>query len=113
MPREWELRLRDILNACYAIITVVRGITFEDFVNDQRNPDSVSYNFIVIGEAIKDLPNEITDQFPNIKWKEYAKFRDFLAHRYFDTDINMVWEAANTDTYTLVKIIEELLKNLS
>ncbi|MHB8125129.1 MAG: hypothetical protein ACYDEJ_05695 [Desulfitobacteriaceae bacterium] len=33
-----------------------------------------------------------------------------MTHRYFDVDINIVWEAANTDTYILVSIIEELLK---
>ncbi len=110
MPREWELRLRDILNACCAIITVVKGITFDDFINDQRNPDSVSFNFIVIGEAIKDLPEDMTEKFPNIKWKDYAKFRDFLTHRYFDVDINIIWEASNSDTYILVNMIEELLR---
>ncbi|KLU63484.1 hypothetical protein CEB3_c01510 [Peptococcaceae bacterium CEB3] len=39
MPREFELRLQDILKACYTIISIVEGITFDDFIGDQRNVD--------------------------------------------------------------------------
>ena len=43
---------------------------------------------------MKHLPEEITLQEPGIPWRQFAGFRDVLAHSYFAVDLNVLWEAA-------------------
>jgi len=35
--RSWKLRIRDIVDAVRTILGYIEGMTFDDFVRDQRN----------------------------------------------------------------------------
>lgn len=109
MPREWEQRIKDIVEACLSIKRVVTGISYEEFIGDFRNLKAVCYDFIVIGEAVKDLPGDILKKFPDVNWRRYARFRDVLTHRYFDTSAVIVWEAAKDDVDLLLKAAQKLI----
>jgi uncharacterized protein with HEPN domain len=57
MPsRNWKLRIRDILDAVRSIFGYVDGITFDDFVRDQRTIDAVVRRLTIIGEAAARVP---------------------------------------------------------
>ena len=45
--------------------------------------DAVIRNLEVIGEAVKNLPDEVKDEKPEVEWREIAGFRDVLVHQYF------------------------------
>lgn len=51
--------------------------------NDERQA-AVERNFIAIGEAVKDLSraHDLAAIDPTGRWREPARFRDFLAHQY-------------------------------
>jgi len=41
MPsRSWKLRIRDIVDAVRTILGYIEGMTFDDFVRDQRTMDT-------------------------------------------------------------------------
>jgi len=44
------------------------------------------YNFLIIGEAVKMLPQTVTDYAPGIPWRQIAGMRDKLTHAYFSID---------------------------
>lgn len=46
-----------------------------------------------IGEIVKRIPDEILFTQSHIEWREIKGFRDVLLHRYFDVNIERVWEA--------------------
>jgi uncharacterized protein with HEPN domain len=54
-PREWRLRVEDILESIARIEHYVDGPTFEQFQADQRTVDAVIRNLEVIGEAVRHL----------------------------------------------------------
>jgi len=58
-PRNWRLRIEDILNAVGRIERFTRGLAFETFANDERTVAAVSYELVVIGEAAKNVPVEV------------------------------------------------------
>ena len=72
--------LDDIIEAIDNIEEDTTGISFDDFVADRRRKDAVIRNFEVIGEAIKNLPDDIKEQYPNTDWRKIAGFRDVLSH---------------------------------
>ena len=60
-------RLQDILQAVGRIQAYVRGMTFEQFCADQRTAEAVQFNFIVIGEAARNIPDDVVAQHPELQ----------------------------------------------
>ena len=58
--------LDDIMEAISNIEDDTRGISSDEFVADRRRKDAVVRNFEVIGEAIKNLPDILKEQYPDI-----------------------------------------------
>ena len=50
-PRNWRLRIEDILDAVGRIERFTRGLVFETFANDERTIAAVSYELVVIGDG--------------------------------------------------------------
>lgn len=109
MSRDPSLRLEDILEATHLIETYINGFKYESFIADRRTVDAVTRNLEIIGEAVKHLPDEMTDRFPEIPWKAIAGFRDILAHCYFRTEDAIIWDAAKNHTPSLAAAAKTLL----
>jgi len=58
--RNYELYLKDILEALDATEKFVEGMDFEDFKNDDKTSSAVIRKFEIIGEASKNIPEEIS-----------------------------------------------------
>ncbi len=58
-PRVWKERIQDILDAIAEIQTFTAGMDFNTFRNDQRTIRAVELDFIVIGEASNQIPEEV------------------------------------------------------
>ena len=92
MPRSQLLYLNDISEASGNIRSYVGDLTFEKFKNDRMRIDAVVRNFEVIGEAVKNLSDDLKAQFPATDWKAVAGFRDTLIHGYFGIDLEILWD---------------------
>jgi uncharacterized protein with HEPN domain len=42
---------------------------------------------MIIGEAIKNIPEELRASGPEICWRDISRFRDRVVHHYFATDL--------------------------
>lgn len=62
-----------------------------------------------IGEAVNDLPPEITAAEPGLPWREIAGLRNHLAHRYFDTSHAILTATVRHDLPELRAATERLL----
>jgi uncharacterized protein with HEPN domain len=76
-----EQRLEDVAEA----ITAIRAHMQRGGLSDGLVFDAVRIRLLEIGEAVKALPAELLASEPAIPWREIARMRDNLAHRYFDT----------------------------
>ncbi|MFT4288428.1 DUF86 domain-containing protein [Nocardioides sp.] len=50
-----------------------------------------------MGEAAKALPEELTASESEIPWRQIARMRDHLAHRYFMTELEILQDAIEND----------------
>jgi uncharacterized protein with HEPN domain len=92
MHRSIYQYLDDILEAIGNIEEDTAGITYDDFVADRRRKDAVIRNFEVIGEAIKNLPDNIKGKYTDTDWRKIAGFRDVLSHAYFGIKATILWD---------------------
>ena len=70
--RDYQLYLKDILSAMDSIEAFVEGMSFEEFRADDKTASAVIRKFEIIGEATKNIPDEIRHQYPTVPWKEMA-----------------------------------------
>lgn len=108
--REVQLYLTDIDDAISAIRSYTDSITFEQLLADRKTREAIILNFVVIGEAIKKIPREIIDRYPEVPWTEFAGMRDKMVHGYFQISPMIVWETSRHDLAPLAKVVNELLR---
>ncbi len=60
----------------------------------------------VIGEAVKNLSEDLRGEQPEIEWKKIAGLRDRLIHHYFEVDWEIVWDVV---TVRLPSLEEKLV----
>jgi uncharacterized protein with HEPN domain len=81
--RDYILFLEDILDALEKIENYTKNLSFAEFADNGMAVDAVIRNYEVIGEATKNIPEEIKEKYPEVEWKEATGFRDVLIHDYF------------------------------
>lgn len=113
MSRDFRLYLDDILEASRNARSYVESLDFDDFVQDQRTVDAVVRNLEIIGEAVKNLPPELRAERPEIEWKQIARFRDLIAHRYFNVRLTIVWDIVQDQLAALDAAVVHILAKLS
>lgn len=106
MTRRDDARLQDIVDA----IDAIRSHLSRGDLHDGLVYDAVRVRLIEIGEAVKGLPSDVLAGAPEVPWKEIARMRDHLAHRYFDTDHAIVQDIVNNDLGTLLDAVRSLLE---
>lgn len=74
--------LRHILDAIARVEEYTRGVDQEAFERTPLVQDGVIRQIMVIGEAVKLLSEELRDKYPSIPWRDVARMRDTLIHRY-------------------------------
>ena len=62
-PRDWRDRIRDILDAIAEIQRFTDRMDYETFKKDDKCIRAVEMNFIIIGEAANQIPEEIEEKF--------------------------------------------------
>lgn len=73
----------------------VRGLTKDDFLKDLVRQRAVGMNLLMIGEAAAQLLEahpELTEDFPDIPWKQIRGMRNRIAHGYMTINLDTVWD---------------------
>lgn len=68
MPRRWQTRLLDLLEACQRVEGYLAGAQELDFLANRQAVESVAFNLLIIGEAAAAIPPEVTARAPAIPW---------------------------------------------
>ena len=79
------------------------------FLSSIELQDRVIRRLEIIGEAVKNLPDVLRADHPDINWREVAGMRDVLIHQYFDVDLELTWEVVQVDIPKL-KMVVGLMK---
>lgn len=108
--RDYRLYLKDILEALESIEAFVQGMDQDDFERDDKTTSAVVRKFEIIGEATKQLPDEIRQKYPDVPWDDMAGMRDRLIHGYFGVDYEVVWRTIKERIPKVKLQIREILE---
>ena len=108
--RNINLFFMDTLEAIQSIKEFTQNMDYGDFIKDKKTRDAVVRNLEVIGEATKNIPDEIKEMYPGINWKVIAGMRDKLIHEYFGVSNQIVWETITNDLPMFESQIKDIIK---
>jgi uncharacterized protein with HEPN domain/predicted nucleotidyltransferase len=104
--------LLDILDAMEDAEDFVEGMTFGDVEGDLRTQYALQRAFEIIGEATKQLSEDIRERYPEVPRGDMAGMRDRLAHQYFAAQLDVAWEAIRDDSPQDKKHLRRILDDL-
>jgi uncharacterized protein with HEPN domain len=95
MTRRAGQFVEDILAQMDRIERFIAGMSLEELRADDRTALAVIKAFEIMGEAAKQVPEDVRIQAPKVMWREMAGMRDRLAHVYWDIELAFVWKAVH------------------
>jgi uncharacterized protein with HEPN domain len=110
--RDYKLYIADIVNECKNIRLFIKDITYDEFTENLEKVYAVAKAFENIGEAVKNIPSEVTKEYPQIPWNEIAKMRDVLTHHYFGVDDKVLWDTLNDDFDEFESVANDILTKM-
>jgi uncharacterized protein with HEPN domain len=111
MKRDASIYLKDIQENIERVERFVEGMSYEEFVEDERTSFAVIRCIEIIGEAAKHVSEEIKDKYLEVPWKDIAGMRDKVIHFYFGVNLEMVWMVVKKNIPELKPYIEQALKD--
>lgn len=103
-----EIFLRHILESIDWIQKDLAGLTEDQFMENVPIQDAVVRRFEIIGEAVRNLPEEYKERHPDMEWNKAMAMRNVLTHGYFNVDLKVVWDTAIKALPEFKKKIEAL-----
>lgn len=109
-PRQWKLRISDILESISRIKEYTSELSFEQFLSDKKTVDAVLRNLEIIGEAVRHIPESIQESYSGLPWAEMRAMRNIVAHQYFGVNLNIIGNTTQSNLPPIVKNLEEILE---
>jgi uncharacterized protein with HEPN domain len=110
MKREYEDYLRDMLENAEKALSFVQGMDYDAFCTDDKAVYAVIRAFEIIGEAARQIPEDVRQANPKIQWREIAAMRNKLTHEYFGVNTKVIWRTVHEDLPVIIPLLKKMLK---
>lgn len=107
--RTYRDYLEDICKAARKALQFAEGISYEEFVADDKTVYAVVRALEIVGEATKRIPQDVRDRYRQVPWRSMAGIRDKLIHDYVSVNLEVVWKTLSEDLPPLLPMIERVI----
>lgn len=109
MTKDPQIFLKHILESIDWIEKDTEGMSKEEFFENVPIQDAIVRRIEIIGEAIKNLPNDLKKEYNEVPWQDIMDMRNKIIHEYFGVDLKLVWNVVKKDVPQLKKQIKKIL----
>jgi uncharacterized protein with HEPN domain len=110
VSRDVRLYLEDMRDCCRKIMRYTQGMTRHTFASDEKTFDAVMRNLEITGEAVRHIPDQLRNRYPDVEWRKIAGFRDIAIHAYPTIDDETVWDIVQHKVPELLRHVERILE---
>ena len=110
MKREYEDYLRDMLENAEKALFFVQGMDYDGFYKDDKAVYAVIRALEIIGEAARQIPEDVRQSNSEIQWREIAAMRNKLTHEYFGVNTKVIWRTVQEDLPIIISLLQNMLK---
>ncbi|MCG8354149.1 MAG: DUF86 domain-containing protein [Kiloniellales bacterium] len=104
--RTYVLHIRDAIERIVAYTKDGKS----EFLAETIVQDAVIRNLEVIGEAAKQVSEDLRAECPEVPWAKMAGLRDVLIHGYMTVDLEIVWDVVSNRLPPVADQIADLLE---
>jgi len=105
-----EFYLKNILDSIKYIRSFIKGVSQIRFAKDVLIQSATLKQLENIGEAVKNISNDLKEKNPTIAWSNIIGTRNILIHNYLKVDLDKIWETVVDDLPVLKSELEKMLK---
>lgn len=105
-----EVFLRHIFDETEFLLKHCEGLDLSDLMKDDVLKRACLRSLEVIGEAVKNVSEDLKQKYPDVEWKKVAGLRDKLIHHYFGVDWEIVWDVIKNRLPILEKEVGRLIE---
>ncbi len=110
---DFSVYLADIRESILHINEYIKGSPLNEVLKNDILLDAIIRRLLIVGEAVKKLPNEIRDLEPGIPWRKIAGSRDVFIHEYKSIIPEQVGMIISTDLPILLEAVKRLEDKIS
>jgi len=101
-----------VLDSINAIEEFSKDIDKEELISNRLKHDAIVREIEIIGEAVKNISENLKEKYKEIEWKAIIGTRDKMIHHYFGVDWKIVWKIVKKDLPVLKRQMGRVKKNL-
>ena len=102
--------LEDLRDAARKVVEFTRGLDLPALASNEKDLASVLYEFVVFGEAVRQLSDECRAAHPKVPWRQIVAMRNIVTHGYDRIDEAKLWEAISVSVPNLIQALDDILK---
>ena len=96
-PNKNIFRLEHVVESIEKIEFIIKDLSYTQYLDDWIKQDAIVRNIEIIGEAIRNVDEELIIMYPLVPWKEARGMRNLVIHEYFRIEHEEVWKTLNQD----------------
>ena len=81
----------------------------ELFLHDETLKRAFVRSLEIIGEAVKQIPEEFRAKYAQVEWRKMAGTKDKLIHDYLGVDYELVWDIVENKIPALGAVMTEIV----